>query len=73
MFVVTYYENRNVLLTQLLKNLPAEGENVKIKGRKGKITAVSPLDEKYVHVNVALEVVNKNKLPLLDNSKKKKR
>ncbi|SHR58459.1 Uncharacterised protein [Mycobacteroides abscessus subsp. abscessus] len=73
MYVVTYYDNRNVLLTQLLKNLPAEGENVKIKGRKGKITAVSPIDEKVVHVFVALEAVNKNKLPLLDNSKKKKR
>lgn len=73
MYVVTYYDNRNVLLTQLLKNLPAEGENVKIKGRKGKITAVSPIDEKVVHVHVSLEAVNKNKLPLLDNSKKKKR
>lgn len=73
MFVVTYFENRNVLLTQLLRNLPAEGENIKIKGRKGKITTVSPLDEKHVHIYVTLEVVNKNKLAVLDNSKKKKR
>ncbi|MCM3602874.1 hypothetical protein M3175_19235 [Robertmurraya korlensis] len=73
MFVVTYYENRNVLLTQLLKSLPEEGQNVKIKGRKGKITNIAPIDEKNVHVYVALEAVNKNKLVALDNSKKKKR
>lgn len=73
MFVVTYYENRNVLLTQFLKSLPEEGQNVKIKGRKGKVTSVSPIDEKKVHVYVALEAVNKNKLAALDNSKKKKR
>lgn len=73
MYVVTYLDNKNVLLTQLLRNLPAEGETIKIKGRKGKITTVSSLDEKHVHVHVTLEVVNKNKLAVLDNSKKKKR
>jgi hypothetical protein len=73
MFVVTYYENRNVLLTQFLKSLPEEGQNVKIKGRKGKITSVSSIDEKKVHVYVTLEAINKNKLAALDTSKKKKR
>jgi hypothetical protein len=73
MYVVTYLENRNVLLTQLSRNLPSEGENIKIKGRKGKITTVSPLDEKHVHIHVALEAVNKNKLAAVDNSKKKKK
>jgi hypothetical protein len=73
MYVVTYLEDRNVLLTQLTRNLPSEGENIKIKGRKGKITTVSPLDEKHVHIHVTLEAVNKNKLAVLDNSKKKKR
>lgn len=73
MYVVSYLENRIVLLTQLCRTLPSEGESIKIKGKKGKITTVSPLDEKHVHIHVTLETVNKNKLAAVDNSKKKKR
>jgi hypothetical protein len=72
MFAVHFIENNNVLLTQLLNRVPTEGEELKIKGRKAKVTSVKDIDELNIHVLVTLEVVNKNKF-VVDNSKKKKR
>jgi hypothetical protein len=72
MHVVYFFENRNLLLSQLLRQIPSEGEVVKIKGRKAKVSSVKNVDEKSVHVQVILETVNKNKV-LVDDSKKKKR
>lgn len=73
MFVVQFFENKNLLLTQLLNNVPAVGEVLSIKGRKGKVSSVNSIDEKHVQVQLVIEkVVSKNKL-LLENSKKKKR
>jgi hypothetical protein len=73
MFVVNFFENKNHLLSQLLRRVPAVGEDLTIKGRKGKVSSVNNIDEKNIHVEVVLEVVNKNKAALVDNSKKKKR
>ncbi|PWW32100.1 hypothetical protein DFO73_101363 [Cytobacillus oceanisediminis] len=72
MFIVYYIEGRNILLNQLCKNVPKDGEEIKIKGRKGKVLSVQQIDENKVHVQVTLERVDKNKV-VLDNSKKKKR
>lgn len=74
MFAVHFIENNTVLLTQLLNRVPAEGEELKIKGRKAKVSSVKDIDELNVHVQVIIEVVNVNKNKLVvDNSKKKKR
>ena len=74
MFAVHFIENNNVLLTQLLNRVPAEGEELKIKGRKAKVSSVKDIDELNIHVQVIIEVVNVNKNKLVvDNSKKKKR
>jgi hypothetical protein len=72
MFVVHFFENKNLLLCQLLKRVPSLGEYLTIKGRKGKVSSVDSTDEKNIHVQIILETVNKNKL-IVDNSKKKKR
>jgi hypothetical protein len=72
MFVVYFYENKIQLLNQLRNHVPSVGENLTIKGRKGKITSVSPIDEKHIHVQVDLEKVNKSKL-IAEDPKKKKR
>lgn len=75
MYIVYFLENKNVLLSQLLKRVPAVGENLTIKGRKAKVSSVNSVDEKTIHVQVTLEVVkvNKHNKQLVDNSKKKKR
>jgi hypothetical protein len=74
MFVVYFLENKNLLLTQLLQRVPSVGEDLKIKGRKGKVSSVTSVDEQKFQVQIVLEAVNKNKLAAaVDNSKKKKR
>lgn len=73
MFAVHFFENKNALLNQLLKRVPSVGEDLVIKGRKGKVASVNSIDEKTVHVQVTLESVNKNKQLIVDNSKKKKK
>ncbi|WP_312470935.1 hypothetical protein [Neobacillus sp.] len=72
MFAVHFFENKNLLLTQLLNRVPSVGEDLTIKGRKGKVASVISMDEKNIHVQVIIEIVKKNKL-IVDNSKKKKR
>ncbi|MEH7250955.1 hypothetical protein V7111_02380, partial [Neobacillus niacini] len=74
MFVVHFLENKNVLLSQLLKNAPTVGEEVVIKGRKGKVSNVTQIGEKHFHVQLFFEKVKVNKgKTVVDNSKKKKR
>ncbi|MDP4086543.1 MAG: hypothetical protein Q8934_18330 [Bacillota bacterium] len=71
MYSVYFFENKDLLLTQFLKQVPSAGEAITIKGRKGKVSNVNSVDEKRFYVHVTLETVNKNKL-IVDNSKKKK-
>lgn len=72
MFIISYIENRNVILCQFLKRAPSVGDAISIKGRKGKVVSVDKLDDKHIQVQVSLISIEKSKLPV-DNSKKKKR
>ncbi|MGM7722302.1 hypothetical protein [Metabacillus sp. Hm71] len=72
MFAVYFFENKNLLLSQLLRRVPTDGEELKIKGRKGKVVNVTQVDENKFFVQLQLEIVNKNKLSL-EQVKKKKR
>ncbi|MDT0149710.1 hypothetical protein Q9R38_24535 [Priestia aryabhattai] len=72
MVAVHFFENRKLLLSQLRGNIPSTGDDLKIKGRKGTVVLVNDIDEKNVHVEVALEKVVKKNLAL-DNAKKKRR
>ncbi|WP_404328747.1 hypothetical protein [Mesobacillus maritimus] len=73
MFVISFIENRTVLLCQFRKQAPSEGDAISIKGRKGKVVTVESVDDKHIHVQVALKTIDKTKLAALDNSKKKKK
>ncbi len=73
MFVVHFLENKNQLLSQLLKHVPSVGEDVVIKGRKGKVSSVTPIGEKQIQVQLFFEKVIVKGKPVVDNSKKKKR
>ncbi|CAM3799870.1 hypothetical protein [Mesobacillus thioparans] len=72
MFVVHFFENRNELLNQLRQQVPSVGEDLRIKGRKGKVTSVLAVDEKIYHVQLELESKAKPTLAA-DPGKKKKR
>ncbi|PLT29755.1 hypothetical protein [Peribacillus deserti] len=71
MFVVHYYENKDLLLSQLRQSVPEVGDALSIKGKKGKVSEVQSIDERRVHVHVVLDKVIKNKSTL--NSLKRPR
>ncbi|WP_421385188.1 hypothetical protein ACOJQI_10610 [Bacillus salacetis] len=71
MYIVYFYENRNLLLHQLRQRMPAEGEEFKIKGRKAKVVSVLTSEDNKVQVQVSLEPIVKK--AAVDLSKKKKR
>jgi hypothetical protein len=74
MFAVHFFENKSELLNQLLGSVPAVGDAVTIKGRKGKVTSVNHVDDTHVHVQIMVEkVAVKNKPTAADLAKKKKR
>ncbi|WP_062110062.1 hypothetical protein [Bacillus niameyensis] len=72
MYVVHFLENKNTLLTQLRSHIPTIGEELTIKGRKAKVTSVENIDEKNIHVQLTIAIINKSK-STVDPSKKKKR
>jgi hypothetical protein len=72
MIVVYFYENKNLLLSQFVKTVPAVGDALTIKGRKGKVTSVNAVDEGKFNVQMALEAV-KPKTAVFEDPKKKKR
>ncbi|HHY74788.1 MAG TPA: hypothetical protein GX497_16490 [Bacillus bacterium] len=72
MFTVHFYEEKTLLLSQLLNRVPLVGENLKIKGRKGNVLGVNKIDEKTYHVQVVQEKIKKVKV-IEDLSKKKRR
>ncbi|KZZ85756.1 hypothetical protein [Bacillus sp. SJS] len=69
---VHFFDGKNVVLSQMLKRVPSVGEDLKIKGKLGKVSEVIQTDEKNVRVLVAFQSVIKSKAAA-DNSKKKKR
>ena len=62
----------NGILTQLRHQVPAFDENIKIKGRKGKVLSVKEIDENVIHVQVFFEPVIKKQLVLKDDKKRRR-
>nr|WP_304214100.1 hypothetical protein [Fredinandcohnia onubensis] len=71
MFVVHYFENKNLLLTQLVQNVPAVEDTIKIKGRKGKVINVTDIDGRNIHVQIELDRIVK-KSAVVDPKKKRR-
>lgn len=72
MFVVYFFEERNLLLCQYRKSVPAEGEALTVKGRKGKVSRVDNLEDGKVHVHMVIDVVTKAKAAAVDPKKKRR-
>ncbi|MFJ7975677.1 hypothetical protein JNUCC23_11435 [Peribacillus sp. JNUCC 23] len=72
MVTIHFFENNSIVLSQLLKHIPSVDEDIKIKGRKGKVLSVKKIEENIVHVHVIFEQVKKNQ-PISKDTKKKKR
>ena len=71
LYNIVFIEHRTILLNQLLKEIPAEGDELKIKGRKAKVLSAEHVDETRVHVQVVREALVKKQAA--DLSKKKRR
>lgn len=72
MVVIHYIYTNNVVLTQLLQQVPYIDEDIKIKGRKGKVVSVKEMKENTFHVQVTLEPIVKKQLAAIDNKKKRR-
>ena len=73
MIVLQIFENKSLILTQLVKQIPSIEENVKIKGRKGKVISVKEIENNLYHVQIAFEQVIKAPSKVVLDPKKRKR
>ncbi|MGD6816953.1 hypothetical protein ACQCVE_07685 [Metabacillus sp. 113a] len=69
---VHFFDGKSIVLSQMVKRVPAIGEDIKIKGRIGKVSEIVSIDEKNARILVAFESVSKSKAAA-DQSKKKKK
>ncbi|WP_071394893.1 hypothetical protein [Bacillus tuaregi] len=72
MVAVHFYEKNNLVLSQCRQQIPAVDENIKIKGRKGKVLSVLEVKENVIHVQVEFEKVVKKQVFVSDNKKKRR-
>ncbi|MFD1206593.1 MULTISPECIES: hypothetical protein [Sporosarcina] len=73
MYSIHFYENDLYVLNQALQNIPVVNENIRIKGRTGKVISVEKVEENKYFVYVEFEkIVDKNK-DNIQGGKKRKR
>ncbi|GGA28618.1 hypothetical protein [Psychrobacillus lasiicapitis] len=73
MFAVHFYENKTKVLNQALRSIPSVGEEIKIKGRKGKVVNITEIDENTYHVYIEFEKIVEKNVASKDLGKKKRR
>ncbi len=72
MYSIHFYESKTYLLNKASRIIPSVNENVRIKGRNGKVINVQEMGENRYFVFVEFEIiVDKSKLAM-NNLKKKK-
>ena len=52
MYGIHFFENNTLVLSQFLKYIPSVDEDIKIKGRKGKVFSVNMVKENSFHIHV---------------------
>lgn len=73
MYAVHFMEKNITVLTQVLREIPAVDDELKIKGRKGKVLSVQETGEKGFHVQIEFEKVVDKKASLKDLGNKKRK
>ena len=74
MYAIHYYENKNYVLNVARRSVPSVGDEVKIKGRKGKVISLLEIKENVYHVFVEFEKVkDTSKMSTHDFGKRKRR
>ena len=72
MVVVNFIENRTVVLTQRRNQAPLADEEIKIKGRKGKVLSLKEMEENVIRVHVYFEPIIKKQLVIKDDKKRRR-
>ncbi|PKG22986.1 hypothetical protein CWS01_15045 [Niallia nealsonii] len=70
--IIQFFENKLVVLSQLLRNISSVDNDIKIKGRQGKGISVTEMHEDLYHIQVHVEKVVKKQL-LVNDMKRKRR
>ena len=72
MFAVHFYEKGNLFISKLLNSVPTVGQEIKLKGRKGKVINVAEISPNKYHVQLEFEVVKKvNVVAAVDKKKRR--
>ncbi|WAA12834.1 hypothetical protein [Fervidibacillus halotolerans] len=61
MYIVHFVENKHIILSQYRKNKPILNEEIRIKGRKGKIKNIQEQENRIVYVEVEFEKKKKRR------------
>lgn len=72
MVTVHYFENSTNVLTQLRQEIPDVDQEIKIKGRKGKILSVNQVKEDVYQANVEFEKIVKKAALAVDPKKRRR-
>lgn len=73
MYAVHFMEKNITVLTQVLREIPVVDEDLKIKGRKGKVISVQESAENGFHVQIEFEKVVDKKASIKDLGNKKRK
>ncbi|WP_277584240.1 hypothetical protein [Psychrobacillus antarcticus] len=73
MHAVHFMEKNITVLTQVLREIPAVDDELKIKGRKGKVLSVQKTGENGFYVQIEFEKVVDKKASLKDLGNKKRK
>lgn len=74
MYAVHFMEKNIIVLTQVLRDIPAINDELKIKGRKGKVISVQETEKSSFLVQIEFEkIIEKNKTATKDLGKKKRK
>ncbi|MBO0589256.1 hypothetical protein [Sporosarcina sp. E16_8] len=72
MYSIHFYEGKTYLLNKASRIIPSVNENVRIKGRNGKVNNVQEMGENRYFVLVEFEKIVDKSIPAMNNLKKKK-
>jgi hypothetical protein len=72
MVTVHFFENSTNVLTQLRQEIPNVAQEIKIKGRKGKILSVNQVKEDVYQANVEFEKIVKKAALAVDPKKRRR-
>lgn len=72
MVTIHFFENSTNVLTQLRQEIPNVNQEIKIKGRKGKVLSVNQVKENVYQANVEFEKIVKKAALAVDPKKRRR-